>query len=139
MPGPNLFQELKDALTKFKDFLKTNVSTIKPAVQALKSVVPQITELIDKLIDLMGKLKTEINNLNPGVVGQGLAKVTEFTTSVKTVLETAKGLLPQEAAKIDDVIKVADVVSSLPSLDAVKDEIKKLIDDIVSDLNQLKA
>jgi len=68
-----------------------------------------------------------------------LTKVTEFSTSVKTLLETAKGLLPNEAAKIDDVIKVADVVSSLPSLDAIKGEIKALIDAIVTDLNQLKS
>jgi phage-related protein len=135
----NLFDDLKEALAKFKKFLDDNMGTIKPAVQALKSVVPQITELIDKLIDLMGKLKTEISNLNPGVVGQGLGKVTEFTTSVKTLLETARGLLPNEADTIDDVIEVADVVSSLPSLDAVKAEITGLIDAIVAKLNELKA
>jgi hypothetical protein len=139
MPGTNLFEELKDALTKLKTFLHDNVATIKPAIQALKAIVPQVTELIDKLIDLLGSLKTEIDKINPGAVGAGLAKVTEFTTSIKTVLETAKGLLPNEAAKIDDVIKVADVVSSLPSLDAIKGEIKDLIDAIVTDLNQLKA
>lgn len=139
MPGTNLFQELKDALTKFKTFLHDNVATIKPAIQALKAIVPQVTDLIDKLIDLLGALKTEIDKINPGAVGAGLAKVTEFTTSIKTVLETAKGLLPNEAAKIDDVIKVADVVSSLPSLDAIKGEIKDLIDAIVTDLNQLKS
>jgi ABC-type transporter Mla subunit MlaD len=135
----NLFQELKDALKKFKDFLDANVGTIKPAVQALKQIVPQITELLDKLVDLMGKLKTEITNLNPGAVGQGLAKVTEFTTSAKTLLETAKGLLPNEAATIDSVIEVANVVSSLPSLDQLKAEITGLIDAIVSKLNELKA
>jgi phage-related protein len=138
MPA-NLFEELKEALGKFKKFLDDNIGVIKPAVQALKSIVPQITELIDKLIDLMGKLKTEIANLNPGVVGAGLAKVTEFTTSVKTLLETAKGLLPNEADTIDDVIKVADVVSSLPSLDALKAEITSLIDAITAKLNELKA
>ena len=139
MAGPNLFEELKDALTKFKNFLHDNVGTIKPAVQALKAIVPQVGDLIDKLIDLMGKLKAEIDKINPGSVGQGLAKVTEFTTSIKTLLETSKGLLPNEAAKIDEVIQVANVVSSLPSLDAIKGEVKALIDAIVADLNQLKA
>lgn len=139
MAGPNLFEELKDALSKFKEFLTKNLATIKPAVQALKAIVPQVTELIDKLIDLMGKLKAEIDKINPGAVGQGLTQVTEFTKSVKTLLETSKGLLPNEAATIDDVIKVADVVSSLPSLDAVKGELKQLIDDIVGSLNQLKS
>ncbi|HEY0431697.1 MAG TPA: hypothetical protein VGC61_07750, partial [Pyrinomonadaceae bacterium] len=113
-------------------------ATIKPAIQALKSIVPQITELITKLIDLMGKLRTEINNLNPGAVGEGLTKVTEFTNATKTLLTTAKDLLPNEAGTIDDVLGVVNVVSSLPSLDAVKAEIIALIDSIVGNLNQLK-
>lgn len=137
MPAQNLFEELKAALTSFKQFLDTNVATIKPAIQALKSIVPQVTELITKLIDLMGKLKTEINNLNPGVVGD-LTKVTEFTNATKTLLTTAKDLLPNEAGTIDDVLGVVNVVSSLPSLDAVKAEIIALIDSIVGNLNQLK-
>lgn len=139
MAAPNLFDELKDALTKFKDFLHDNVGTIKPAIQALKSIVPQVTELIDKLIDLMGKLKTEIEKLNPGAVGAGLGKVTEFTASAKALLEKAKDLLPNEAGTINDVLAVVNVVSSLPSLDAIKDELKQLIDAIVADLNSLKS
>lgn len=137
MPAQNLFEELKAALTSFKQFLDTNIAVIKPAIQALKSIVPQVTELITKLIDLMGKLKTEINNLNPGVVGD-LAKVTEFTNATKTLLTTAKDLLPNEAGTIDDVLGVVNVVSSLPSLDAIKAEIIALIDSIVANLNQLK-
>jgi len=137
MPAQNLFEELKAALTSFKQFLDTNVATIKPAIQALKSIVPQVTELITKLIDLMGKLKTEINNLNPGVVGD-LTKVTEFTNATKTLLTTAKDLLPNEAGTIDDVLGVINVVSSLPSLNAIKAEIIALIDSIVANLNQLK-
>ena len=139
MAAPNLFDELKDALTKFKTFLHDNVGTIKPVIAALKSIVPQITELIDKLIDLMGKLKTEIDKLNPGAVGAGLGKVTEFTDATKALLESAKALLPNEAGTINEVLDVANVVSSLPSLDAVKDQLKQLIDEIVADLNQLKA
>ena len=137
MAAQNLFEELKAALTSFKQFLDANIATIKPAIQALKTIVPKVTELITKLIDLMGKLKTEITNLNPGVVGD-LAKVTEFTNATKTLLTTAKDLLPNEAATIDDVLGVVNVVSSLPSLDAVKAEIIALIDSIVANLNQLK-
>jgi phage-related protein len=137
MAAQNLFEELKTALTSFKTFLDANVGTIKPAIQALKAIVPQITELITKLIDLMNKLKTEISNLNPGQVGAGLTKVTEFTNATKTLLTTAKDLLPNEAGTIDEVLGVVNVVSSLPSLDAVKAEILALIDAIVSDLNQL--
>ncbi|MFH0344623.1 MAG: hypothetical protein ACHBNF_21430 [Chromatiales bacterium] len=137
MAAQNLFDELKAALTTFKDFLHTNVGVIKPAVQALKEIVPQVGELIGKLIDLMGKLKTEINNLNPNVV-PGLDKVSEFTTGVTSLLTTAKNLLPNEAGAIDEVLAVTDVVSSLPSLDAVKAEIIALLDAIIADLNQLK-
>ena len=136
MAEQNLFDELKAALTTFKDFLHNNVATIKPAVQALKSVVPQISELISKLIDLMGKLKTEINNLNPGAI-PGLGQVSQFTAGITTLLTTAKNLLPNEAGAIDDVLAVTSVVSSLPSLDAVKTEILALIDAITADLNQL--
>ena len=98
----------------------------------------QVTELVDKLVDLMGRLKTEITNLNPGAVGAGLSKVTEFTTGVTNLLQTAKNLLPDEAAAIDDVLAVTNVVSSLPSLDAVKGEILALLDAIIADLNSLK-
>lgn len=137
MAAQNLFDELKAALTTFKDFLHTNVGVIKPAVQALKEIVPQVGELIGKLIDLMGKLKTEINDLNPNVV-PGLDKVSEFTTGVTSLLTTAKNLLPNEAGAIDEVLAITDVVSSLPSLDAVKAEIIALLDAIIADLNQLK-
>ena len=136
MAAQNLFDELKAALTTFKDFLHNNVATIKPAVQALKSVVPQISELLSKLIDLMGKLKTEINNLNPGAI-PGLGQVSQFTAGITTLLTTAKNLLPNEAGAIDEVLAVTSVVSSLPSLDAVKAEIIALIDAITADLNQL--
>ena len=135
----NLFQELKDVLTTFKQFLDTNVNTIKPAITALKAIVPQVTELLDKLVDLMGKLKTEINNLNPGAVGGGLTQVTQFTNSAKTLLETAKNLLPNEASTIDEILGVISVVSSLPSLDAIKTEIIQLIDAITGHLNTLKT
>ena len=138
MATPNLYQELKDALQEFKTFLDTNVPVIKPAIQALKSVVPQIGDLLDKLIELMGKLKTEIQNLNVSAI-PGLDKVSQFTGSVKTLLETSKNLLPNEAGAIDEVLAVTNVVTGLPSLDAVKADILGLIDAIVVHLNSLKS
>jgi hypothetical protein len=138
MPETNLFQELKDVLQDFKDFLDTNVPVIKPAIQALASLIPQVTELIDKLVDLMNKLKTEVENLDVSAI-PGLAEASAFTTQVKAFLEAAKNLLPDEADTIDDVLGVADVVTSLPSLDEVKTEILSLIDAIVAHLNSLKA
>jgi hypothetical protein len=137
MADTNLYEELKDALQDLKDFLQTNTATIKPAIQALAGVVPQIVTLIDELIDLLGQVKTEIQNLDVSQI-PGLDKVSEFTGSVTTFLETAKTLLPDQKETIDEVIGAASVVGSLPSLDQVKGEIISLIDAIVANLNQLK-
>ncbi len=134
----NLYQDLKNALSDFKKFLDDNTATIKPAIVALKSIIPQIGDLLDKLIDLMGKLKTEINNLNVSAI-PGLDKVSAFTTAAKTLLTTAENLLPNDKSSIDDVLSVVNVVSGLPSLDAVKTDILTLIDGIIADLNNLKS
>lgn len=138
MPAPNLFEELKTALTTFDKFLSDNVEAIKPVIQPLSQLVPQIKELITKLIDLINKLKTEVEKLNPDQV-PGLDKVTQFTTATKALLTTAKSLLPNEAATIDDVLTVANVVSSLPSVTAVKQEVLRLIDSIKTNLDKLKS
>lgn len=138
MAAPNLFEELKSALTDFKTFLDQNVGTIKPAINALASLIPQINELIDKLIDLMGRLKTEIQNLDVGNI-PGLAQASEFTEKIKSLLTTTRNLLPEQAGTIDDVLGVANVVSGLPSLDAVKGEILSLLDAINAHLASLKS
>jgi phage-related protein len=135
-PG-SLFEDLKNALKDFKEFLDQNVSTIATAISALKSLIPQITELLDKLVDLMGKLKTEINNLNVSAI-PGLAEASEFTDKMKNFLNAMKTLLPEETDSIDDVLEVANLVTGLPSLDEIKTEILSLIDAIVGHLNTLK-
>ena len=137
MADSNLYAHLKKALQDFEDFLHNNVATIKPAIQALKSLIPQIGDLLDKLISLMGQLKTEISSLDVGNI-PGLSQVSTFTAGIKTLLTTAEKLLPKQEAAISEVLKVVDIVSGLPSLDAVKADILKLIDDIVADLNSLK-
>jgi len=136
----NLFDELKTVLNDFKTFLDTNVPVIKPAIQTIAGMIPQVNEVIDKLVGLMSKLKTAIQNLNPGAIaGDVLGKVTQFSTMTKSFLAAAKNLLPDEAATIDDVLSVVDVVGSLPSLDAVKQEILGLVDAISAHLASLKA
>ncbi len=136
-PG-SLFEDLKNALKDFKEFLDQNVNTIKPAIAALKSLVPQITELLDKLVELMGKLKDEINGLNVSAI-PGLAEASEFTDKMKGFLNAMKTLLPDEAGEIDSVLEVANLVTGLPSLDDVKAEILGLIDAIIGHLNTLKS
>ncbi|WP_305044243.1 hypothetical protein [Geoalkalibacter sp.] len=138
MAEKNLFDELKDVLQDFKDFLDANVPTIRPAIQALTSLIPQVGELIDKLVGLMNSLKTEINKLDVGAI-PGLSEVSSFTTKIGTFLDAAESLLPDQAGTIADVRSVANVVTGLPSLDAVKTEILALVDAIIAHLNSLKA
>jgi flagellar biosynthesis/type III secretory pathway chaperone len=138
MAVPNLYEELKKVLLELKTFLDQNVPVIKPAIVALRQLVPQITDLLNELITLLGKLKTEIQNLNVGTI-PGLDKVSAFTGAVKTLLETTKKLLPNEAGAIETIAAAADVVTGLPSVDQLKAEIISLIDAVVAHLNSLKA
>lgn len=134
----NLFQELKDALQDFKDFLHPKVALIKDAINALALMVPQINTLLDQLIGLLGDLKEEIEKLDPSVIPH-LEDVTTFTEKIKGTLLAAKNLLPEQAEAIDDVLGVTEVVTSLPSIDAVKQEIISLLDFLVTDLQSLKS
>ncbi|MEM9010936.1 MAG: hypothetical protein AAGE18_06900 [Pseudomonadota bacterium] len=134
-----LFDELKDALQEFKDFLDANVATIKPAVDALKSIIPdQIDDLLTKLIELMGKLKTEIQNLDVSAI-PGLGEAAEFTGKIGGFVEAARKILPSDSDDFDAVLDAADVVSALPSIDAVKTELIALVDAIVGHLNTLNS
>ena len=139
MAESNLFEDLRDVLQDFKDFLDENVPVIKPAIDALRTIIPdQIDDLLDKLLELMNKLKTEIQNLDVSAI-PGLSEASEFMTRIKSFLEAAKNLLPDETEAIDDVLGVADVVAGLPSLDDIKAEILALMDAIIGHLNSLKA
>ncbi|WP_407343267.1 hypothetical protein [Pengzhenrongella phosphoraccumulans] len=137
MADQNLFDQLKSVLAEFKTFLDANVPTIKPAIQAIASLVPQITELLDELIGLLAKLKTEINNLDVGAI-PGLGEVATFTGMIPALLDAAKKLLPNETSSIDAIASVADVVTGLPSVDAVKQELVDLITAITAHLTSLK-
>lgn len=138
MADENLFEQLKAVLADFKSFLDDNVPTIKPAIQAIASLVPQVNELIDLLVDLLGKLRTELENLDVAAI-PGLAEVAEFTGMIPALLDAAKKLLPAETASIEAIGDVADVVTGLPGVDAVKAEILTLIAAIVAHLNSLKG
>jgi hypothetical protein len=134
----NLFDDLKKSLQDLKDFLAAKKAVIKPAISALKGLGLPIGDLLSQLITLLGKLKTEISNLDVSQV-PGLADVSTFTGSVRSMLEAAKKLLPDESGDIDQVLGIADVVTSLPSLDQLKQEIIDLITAIVTDLQDLNA
>jgi phage-related protein len=138
MAEKTIYEELRDILKDFKEFLDDKVAIIKPAINALAAIVPQIIELIDKLVSLVNQLKTEINNLNVGAI-PALGEVSTFTQKIKAFLEVSKKLLPEQTGTIDEVLAVADVVTGLPTLDQVKAEIITLIDAIIGHLNSLKA
>lgn len=135
----NLFEDLKEVLQEFKDFLDEKVGVIQPAITALRSIIPdQIDNLLDKLIELMNKLKTEVEKLDVSAI-PGLGEAAEFTGQIKNFVDSAKSLLPDNADDFEAVSDIADVVSGLPSIDEVKGEIIALIDAIVGHLNSLKA
>lgn len=135
----DLFNDLKDVLQEFKDFLDDKVPVITPAIQALKTIIPdQINSLLDLLSGLMTKLKTEIQNLDVSAI-PGLSDAAEFMERIKAFVTAAKALLPDDASDLDAVADAANVIGSLPSLDDVKDEIIALLDAISAHLNTLKA
>jgi hypothetical protein len=135
----NLFEDLKDVLQDFKDFLDEKVPVIKPAIVALRSIIPdQIDQLLNKLIELMNLVKTEVQNLDVSAI-PGLDEAAEFTGKIKEFVASAKTLLPGNADDFEAVSDIADIVSGLPSIDEVKGEIISLIDAIVGHLTSLKA
>lgn len=137
MADTNLFEELKAVLEDFKAFLEGNFETIEPAVQAVAALIPQVNDLIDLLIDLLVKLRTEIENIDLSGI-DGVAEFAEFTGKIPALLDAAKKLLPEEAESIDSIAGVVDVVTGLPAIDDVKDELIGLIGFIVDKLGELK-
>ena len=137
MAATDIFQDLKDVLQEFKDFLDANVAIIKPAMKALASLMPQVVELINVLAKLLDQIKTEVQDLEVSSI-PGLAGVSEFTGKISGLVEVAEPLLPDDLDhEVDQVLEVAAVVSSLPSLDAIRHEIIALIDAVTAHLNSL--
>ena len=138
MADKTIYEELRDVLKDFNEFLQAKINVIKPPIQALAQTVPQVNDLIDKPIGLLAKLKTEIQAIDIGPLGN-IDEALGFAAKVKGFLESAKALLPDEAAEIDRAINAADVVAGLPTFGDIKNEIIQLIDGIAALLAQLKA
>jgi hypothetical protein len=140
MPAQNLFEDLKKALNDFKTFLDDKKNVIKPAIAPLNQLTgDRVTQLLDKLIELLNKLKEEISKIDLTQI-PGLADVTTFTQSVKTLLESSKNLLPDQASTINDVLGVVDVVGGLQAVTTqLKDEVLNLLQAIILDLEFLKS
>jgi ABC-type transporter Mla subunit MlaD len=141
MAAPNVFQELKNVLTELKTFLDgPTVTTIQKAISTIAALVPQVNDVIDELTALLTKLDKAIADLSVGNVGlPDLEKVTQFTKSIKTLLETAKGVLPNEAAEIDKVLSGLDLVAGLPSIGDLKGEIHTLLTELIGKVSGFKG
>lgn len=138
MAETNLYEELKDALQEFKDFLHPIVDQIRDAIQALASMIPGITDIIDLLIDLMNQIKAEIEKLDVNAI-PGLSDVVNFTARITGFLDASADLLPDGSeGTVADIRSAMNVVGSLPSLEQLKQEILDLIDFLVTDLTSLK-
>ena len=149
MADKNLFQDLYDALKEFDDFLDNDtVTKVAKVISALAALVPKINELVDKLIKLMEDLKAAIEKLDLQNI-DGLAEAADFTAKIKNLLTATKALLPNLlpakdagdiGGEIDDVLGVADLVSSLPTLGSdLKRKITDLIGKITGKLRQFKS
>lgn len=138
MADKTLFEELKDVLTDFKKFLDDNIAAIRPAIQQIANLIPQVKDLINDLADLLGKLRQAINDLDVAHI-PGVAAVSGLTAQIPAILDAAKKLLPGETAAIDAISEVTAVVTGLPSVQQVKQELLDLLDAIITDVNSLKA
>jgi hypothetical protein len=138
MADKTIYEELRDVLKDFHDFLQAKVDDIKGPIRALASAVPQVNDLLDKPIELLAKLKTEIQNIDIGPLGN-IDEALGFAAKVKGFLESAKALLPDEADEIDKAINAANVVAGLPTFGDIKNELIQLIDQISALFGQLKA
>jgi hypothetical protein len=135
----NLFEELKDTLEEFKVFLQDNVATIQPVISALRAIFPdQIGALLNTLIGLMNTLKTEVNNIDLTGISN-IDKVAEFAGKITNLVNASRALLPNASDEFDAVSNAASVISSLPTVANIKDEIIALIDTIIGHLNTLNA
>src|SRR5215212_7162144 len=110
MADATIYEELRNVLKDFHDFLQAKINDIKGPIKALIQAVPQVGDLIDKPIELLAKLRAEIQNIDIGPLGN-IDVALGFAAKLKGFLEAAKALLPDQAADIDRAINAADVVA----------------------------
>lgn len=136
----NVYEEIKNALTTVKGILDQGTGVIKPAVQALSSTVPEVNTLLGKLVELLDSLKTAVNDLDAGAIGQHINTVLNLVNASKALIEKAREALPDDKKQVaTTALEVATVVASLPSFDQLKAEIVALIDAVKTSIQSLRA
>lgn len=135
----SLYKDLQNALKQLDDFLSPeNINKIKPAVGPVNTATNgQLFKLIDQLVVLLKQLIQKINSLNVGTI-PGLTELSNMVKAVKAVLDVSKSLL-EDDTEVDKALTVVNVVAGLPTLDTVKGDVIKLINDIIGKLNSLKS
>ncbi|MDQ4023919.1 MAG: hypothetical protein M3217_00290 [Actinomycetota bacterium] len=137
----NLYEDLRTALQQFDTFVGTepNRTALKNAYGALAQLFPQLGPAVIDLEALLGRVREEINNLNLGAV-PGLTQVTTLAQSVSTLLDSAKALVPEEEAAIDDINEALSVVGGLSGVtDQVKADIIAAIDSVLGHLAFIRS
>ena len=126
MADTNVYQDLKDALSKFKDFMTTNLDIIKTALKAAAAFIPQVPGVIDQLVGLLNTLKSEIDKIDPSKL-TGVAQISALTDGVGAILTATKAILPDQSAAIEGVTTALGVLKSVPSLTQIKADILSLM------------
>lgn len=137
MADTNVYQDLKDALSKFKDFMTQNLDVIKAALKAVAAFIPNVPQVIDQLIGLLNTLKSEIDKIDPSKL-TGVAQISALTDGVGAILTATKALLPDQSSAIEGVTTALGVLKSVPSLTQIKTDIISLLTDVTGLLTQVK-
>jgi hypothetical protein len=137
-----LYQDLKNALTHFEDFINPTSPTgiaIINAVKALRVLHAPIDDLLDKLITLMLGLSSAIASIDPSKIS-AVGDLTAFTTALGTLLDSADVLVPQQSTQIKAARDALTAVTALQSLTTeLYNQIVTLLGTVTLDLRAIKA
>lgn len=133
----NVYQELTTTLTEVKTLLDQGADLIRPAVKTLAGVIPQINEMLNLVIMVIDKIKAEIAKLDTSMIP--IDQVLPFINGAKSLLGTAKKLLPDNQDEIDQALAVVDVVASCPTPEQIKAEALGLLSEVTTQIGSLRA
>ncbi|MDZ4720680.1 MAG: hypothetical protein SH847_19670 [Roseiflexaceae bacterium] len=149
MAETTIYEDLKQALTEFKQFLTTNKdSKIKPALHTLKELLPSsgddlINRLIDEPISLLRDLRDKIDQLIGTIggttIGGAITDVHDFNQQLQGLLTSMTQFLPDQRADIERAINISKTVAGLPTLADIKQELNTLLNEIIALLQDLKT
>jgi hypothetical protein len=138
MMEQNVYYQMRDTVIGLRDFLDDNAQNVKSGIHTVASIMPQMQHLVDSLIYLMENLRDTIKTIDAGTIPH-LHELSTFGAKVNLLLNGAMQLLPNEPHTIDDAERTVRVLSDLPTLGEIKDEILGPLDGIISRLYELKS